>query len=73
MHHIDWPEHEGTEYGLSHGDWLRLLRRHGFEVLDLIELYPTPGAERHDYYDHVPPEWADQWPAEELWVARLRA
>jgi SAM-dependent methyltransferase len=73
MHHIDWPEHEGTEYGLSHGDWLRLLRRHGFEVLDLIELYPTPGAERHDYYDHVSPEWADQWPAEELWVARLRA
>ena len=73
MHHIDWPPHEGTEYGLSHGDWLRLLRRHGFEVQDLIELYPPVDAVGHDHYDHVTPEWAAQWPAEEIWVAQLRA
>jgi SAM-dependent methyltransferase len=72
LHHIDWPTDDGTEYGLSHGDWLRLLRMNGFEILDLIELYPPPGAEGHTYYDHVSPEWAARWPAEELWVARLR-
>lgn len=72
LHRIDWPGDDGTEYGLSHGDWLRLLRANGFEVLDLIELYPAPGVEHHAYYDHVSPEWAAQWPAEELWVARLQ-
>ncbi len=71
LHHIDWPDDGSTEYGLSHGDWLRLLRQHGFEVLDLVELYAAPEADHHAYYDHVSPEWASRWPAEELWVARL--
>jgi SAM-dependent methyltransferase len=73
LHHIDWPDDGSTEYGLSHGDWVRLLRRNDFEVLDLIELYSPPGVESHTYYDHVSPEWAARWPAEELWVARLRS
>ena len=68
---IDWPGEDGVEYGLSHGDWLRLLRRHGFALLDLVELYAPDGAKRHARYDHVTPEWAALWPAEELWVARL--
>jgi SAM-dependent methyltransferase len=72
LHHIDWPGDEGTEYGLSHGDWLRLLRQHGFEVLDLVELYASADAAGHHHYDHVTPDWASRWPAEELWVAQLR-
>jgi SAM-dependent methyltransferase len=72
LHHIDWPSDEGTEYGLSHGDWLRLLRHHGFEVQDLVELYPPTDAVGHDHYDHITLDWAAQWPAEELWVAQRR-
>ena len=26
----------------------------------------------HRYYDYVTPEWARQWPSEEIWVARRR-
>ena len=72
MYRIEWPGEDGVEYNLSHGDWLRLLRRHGFEVLDLIELQAPPDAGAHRYYDDIPPEWARRWPAEEIWVARLQ-
>jgi SAM-dependent methyltransferase len=71
MHTIRWPDEVGVEYNLAHGDWLRLLRRHGFEVLDLIEVQVAADAEANARYDFVTPEWARQWPAEEIWVARL--
>src|SRR4249920_632056 len=29
MYRIDWPESPGVEFHLSHGDWIRLLRRSG--------------------------------------------
>jgi SAM-dependent methyltransferase len=72
LRHIDWSDDEGTEYALSHGGWLRLLRRSGFEVLDLVDVYAPPEATPHARYDEVSPEWAARWPAEELWVAQLR-
>ncbi len=50
----------------------RLLRRHGFDVEDLIELQVPSTARTHEYYDFVSAEWARKWPAEEIWVARLR-
>ena len=36
--------------------WLRMLRRHGFEVLDLIEVQAPADAEAHTYYDFVTPD-----------------
>jgi SAM-dependent methyltransferase len=71
MYRITWPGEDGAEYNLAHGDWLRLLRRHGFEILDLIELQAPAGAETHAYYDFVTAAWATKWPAEEIWVAQL--
>jgi len=73
MYRIRWPDQQGTEYHLAHGDWVRLLRANGFEIEDLIEPPAPPDAERHAYYDDVTPEWASMWPSEEIWVARLRA
>jgi SAM-dependent methyltransferase len=69
---IQWPGETGTEYHLAHGDWIDLLRDHGFEVERLIELRAPEDAEKHEFYDYVTPEWASKWPHEELWVARLR-
>jgi SAM-dependent methyltransferase len=69
MHRIDWSD-GGVQFHLAHGDLLRLLRQSGFEVEDLIELFASDEAETHEYYSHVTAEWARQWPAEELWVAR---
>ena len=68
MHRFeDW---DGVEFHLSHGDWIRLLRANGFEILDLIEIQAPPEAETHEYYDYVTADWARQWPAEEIWKAR---
>jgi SAM-dependent methyltransferase len=75
MYRIDWSGTAGgggIEFHLGHGDMLRLLRRHGFEVLDLIELQPAPDARAHPEYNYVPLDWARRWPCEEIWVAQKR-
>jgi SAM-dependent methyltransferase len=72
MRRLDWPDTGEVEFHLSHGDMLRLLRRTGFEVVDLIELYAAPEAVDHPFYDYLPAEWAKRWPAEEIWRAARR-
>jgi SAM-dependent methyltransferase len=72
MYSIRWPEQHGAEYHLAHGDWIRLLRKNGFEIEDLIEVQAPSGVDAPQYYDFVTPEWGSKWPAEEIWVARLR-
>jgi SAM-dependent methyltransferase len=69
---IQWPGEQGIEYHLAHGAWIDLLRANGFEVERLIELKAPPEARAHEFYDYVTPEWAWQWPHEEIWVAHLR-
>ena len=70
MHRTEWPDSEGVEFHLGHGDWIRLLRASGFEVLDLVELRPPDGATTD--HEWVTAEWARQWPSEEVWRARRR-
>lgn len=70
MHRFTWPDDDGVEYHLSHGDLIRLLRDSGFEVLDLIEVYTDPDADSR--YSWADPEWSSQWPIEEIWIARRR-
>lgn len=72
MYRMRFPGEEGTEYHLSHGEWIRRLHANGFEIEDLQELQAPPDAERHVYYDYVTPDWGRRWPAEEMWVARKR-
>ena len=68
MYRVEWPGSPGVEFHLSHGDWIRLLRRSGFEVEDLIEVRPAVGATSR--YPFVTLEWARQWPCEEVWKVR---
>jgi ubiquinone/menaquinone biosynthesis C-methylase UbiE len=72
VHAMRWPDDPGTEYHLPHGERIRLLRANGFEILDLIEVQVPEGAQTHEYYSDITAEWGRQWPAEEIWVARLR-
>jgi len=68
VYRVRWPG-GGVEFHPSHGDWVRILRAHGFVIEALHELYAPPEAEAHEYYEIVSPRWAARWPAEELWVA----
>jgi SAM-dependent methyltransferase len=70
MHRFEWPDDEGVEFHLGHGDMIRLLRASGFEVLDLVELRPS--AEATTSYPFVTLDWARRWPSEEVWRARRR-
>jgi SAM-dependent methyltransferase len=69
LHRFEWTEPDSVEFHVSHGDWIRLFRSCGFEVLDLLELRPDVGATTR--YTHVSYDWARRWPCEEVWRARL--
>lgn len=76
MHAFSWPDGQYTDFRLPHGEMVALLRREGFVVEALHELY-APSAEDADMSVTpacaaaiVTPEWARHWPPEEIWVAR---
>jgi hypothetical protein len=73
LNKITWPDTGETEFHLPSGPMIDLLRANAFDLERLVELYAPDGAETHHYYDYVTPEWAQKWPAEEIWVARKRA
>jgi len=71
MRRFEWVDDPSVDFHLGYGDWIRVLTSHGFEVEKLVELR-NPG---HDSgrYDMFTAEWAEQWPAEEMWKARKLA
>jgi SAM-dependent methyltransferase len=69
LHRVEYTDDEGVEFHLPHGELLRLLRRSGFEVLDLVELYAPAGAADQQY---ITVDWATKWPMEEIWRVRKR-
>jgi len=68
MHRMQWPDSLEVEFHLAHGDWIRLLRGTGFEIIDLVEIRPP--ADATSRYSFVSLPWARQWPCEEVWKAR---
>jgi SAM-dependent methyltransferase len=68
MHRVEWPDDDSVEFHLGHGDMIRLLRRCGLQVEDLLELRPPAGSTTR--WPLATIEWARQWPCEEVWKAR---
>ena len=68
MHRFHWLGSDGVEFHIGHGDMIRLLRRCGLEICDLIEIQPPPGSTSR--FQNATLEWARQWPCEEVWKAR---
>ena len=63
------PEDGGAvTFTLTYGQWIRTLRGNGLIPEDLVEPRPGPAATT-SYTWYVSREWAEQWPAECLWVA----
>jgi len=68
LHRLQWSDDESVEFALPTGEWIRLFRANGLEILDLLELRAPAGAStRHPY---VTAAWAQRWASEEIW--RLR-
>lgn len=72
MHRFEWPDDDSVEFHLPHGEMIRLLRETGFDIEALIEVQAPEGAEPHRYPALPTPEWARQWPSEEIWKARKK-
>jgi len=68
LRRVEWPGEDGVEFHLPHGEMIRTLSRHGFQVLNLVELQAPEGGDpgRHDW---LTLEWSRRWPSEEIWVA----
>jgi hypothetical protein len=60
-----------VEFHLPYGEWIRLFRRSGFEIENLLELQAPQGATSG--YKLATPEWAHKWPTEEVWFLRKQA
>jgi len=67
LERLEWPDE--VDFQLPYGEWVRLFRRSGFSVLDLIETRPEAQAVS-TYRDATDHAWARQWPMEAIW--RLR-
>ena len=72
MYRFEWSDDISVEFHLSHSQWIDVLRTNGFEIERLVEVYAREDSKRHEYYGFIDPEWAQKWPAEELWAARRR-
>jgi SAM-dependent methyltransferase len=58
-----------VQFQLPYGEWIRLFRRHGFAVEDLVEPRPAEDA-ASTYFDAQDRAWARRWPAECIWKLR---
>jgi len=67
LHRMESPDE--ISFQLPYGEWIRLFRAHGFEILDLIEPRPEPDA-TSSYRDDIEREWSRRWPAESIWRVR---
>jgi SAM-dependent methyltransferase len=71
MRRFEWVDQLGVDFHLGYGDWFRVLGSHGLEVERLVELR-NPGRDS-GRYELFTAEWAERWPAEEMWKARKGA
>ena len=69
MHAIRDERDEMVQFQLPYGDWIRLFRRHGFVVEDLIETRPPEGT-TSTYRTAEDLAWARRWPMENIWRVR---
>jgi SAM-dependent methyltransferase len=67
LHRLTFPDE--ISFQLPYGEWIRLFRATGLEILDLIEPRPAPDA-TSSYRDGQERDWSRRWPAESIW--RLR-
>ncbi len=67
MRRLEWEDE--VDFQLPYGEWIRLFRRSGLIVEDLIETRPPDGVET-SYVDAEEAAWSRRWPREAIW--RLR-
>jgi len=73
MYRFEWLPDKEVNFYIPHGEWIRVLTEHGFEIVALHELQAPDDAKDHPRYELVSAEWARKWPSEDIWRAHKRA
>ena len=73
MYRFEWLPEKEVNFYIPHGEWIRVLTEHDFEIVALHELQAPADAKDHPRYELVSAEWARKWPSEDIWRARKRA
>ncbi len=68
LHRYDDPE-GSVQFNLEMGAWIRLFRRSGLVIEDLVEIRPPEGAGT-TYRTEAETAWARRWPMEQIWKVR---
>lgn len=68
MHRARWSADDTVDFQLAYGEWIRLFRKNGFSIEDLIEIRPP--ARARTTFGGRPLRWARRWPAEMIWKVR---
>ena len=68
MHRYEWSDDDSVEFHLPHGELIALLRAHGFQIDELVEVRPPDGSTSNSPYASL--QWAQRWPCEEVWKVR---
>lgn len=66
-------EDRAVYYNLPYGEWIRLFRSSGLDVIDLVETRPADDVTETAYRSTNQVAWARRWPAEMIWVLERRA
>ena len=67
MHRFEWDNE--VNFQLPYGEWIRLFRKVGFIIEDLVETHPTANA-TSTYRNTTETAWARRWPMENVWKLR---
>src|SRR5579863_7946261 len=68
MSRYEWEDE--VNFYLPYGEWIRLFRRSGFVIENLIELSPPGNLTSSSYRNEFETEWSRHWPMENVWVVR---
>ena len=69
LHRVD---QRAVYFNLPYGEWIRLFRRSGLDIIDMVETRPPSTMTETAYRSESQVAWAKRWPAEMIWVLEKR-
>ena len=61
-------EERAVYFNLPYGEWIRLFRRSGLDIVDMLETRPADSVTETVYRSENQVAWAKRWPAEMIWI-----
>ena len=73
MRRFEWADDPSVDFHLGYGDWIRVLTVDTASRSSGWSSCGNPGHDSGPATTSFTAEWAERWPAEEIWKARKAA